>query len=131
MDKILLPNPKEFIAETGDIFEAHFNILSMPLIGKTQRAIIESRINAHKNIKVIETSTPTPGNLVVTFKVVDNPFPLIIAIGGVLAILGAFFVMSSLDRVYKITQDPVGRFAVLGTVIGGILALVALTRILR
>lgn len=130
MEKILIERPEDYQAETGDIFEMHFKVLSLPVIEKFQKDLIVKKINASKNTKVIDTSVSN-GTFIVTMKIVDNPFPLVLAIGGVITVLSGFFVWASLGRVYKLIDKPVGAFAVSGAAIAAVLGLFWLLALLR
>ena len=123
MEKELLQNPREYEASTGEKLEMHFRLVSLPLLSRIQRNLIETRLNQDPHLKVekIESSN---GELIVTVVIKDNPFPLVLAIGGIITILSGFFIWGSLDKVYKIIETPEGTIFGISTSVGIITSII-------
>jgi len=125
MNKILIENPGAYEATRGETLELHFTILTMPVISEVQKKAIQAGIekDRHLLIKKIDTA---PGYLIITVEVIDNPFPLILIIGSITAILSGWFIWSSVAKVYKIVESPEARKTInIGLIVaGGIVAIV-------
>ena len=105
MSKILVANPKNYEAVKGERLELHFSILTLPVISNIQKQLITSQLAKDPHIKVLSVDY-IAGDLIVNVEILDNPFPLILLIGSVTAILGGWFIWASLSKVYKIIDDP-------------------------
>lgn len=105
MTKVLIENPKAYEAVKGDIFELHFAILNFPVLSSWHKSYIRGKIERDPHVRVKDIQY-VAGDMIVTIEVVDNPFPLVLAIGGIITILGGWFVWASLGRVYKVLADP-------------------------
>ena len=130
-EKILIKNPKEYQASTGEILELHFNILSMPVLDKLQMNYLKSQVEKDKHLKILDVEK-LESELIITVKIVDNPFQLIAIVVSVSAVLSTFFIMNSLGNVYKLVETPSGKLAVNAASIGIIAGAIALgTALLR
>lgn len=130
MEKQLIQNPKDYEASIGETLEMHFKILSLPLLDKWQKDSIIKKLNADEHMKV-KSVLDNPGELVVTVEIIKNPFPLVLAITGVITVLAGFFIWGSLDKVYKIIETPQGKLLSTGAIVGIIGAAVGLVLLLR
>ena len=128
--KTLIQNPKEYEAVTGEKLEMHFNLLSLPFIAKWQQDKILERLNDNPNFQVMDVRSEN-SKLIVTIVIVKNPFPLVLAIGGVVTLCAGFFVWASLDKVYKIVEAPGGKILSIGAIAGSIAAIIGLVILLR
>ena len=103
--KIPIDRPRDYEAVTGEILEIHFNLMSVPLLSAWQMNMIKRKLTEDKHLEIIDVRS-MPGELIVTVKVIKNPFPLILLIGGVTAALSAWFIWNSIGKVYKLIQEP-------------------------
>lgn len=130
MEKVLIDKPKEYQATTGELLELHYNILSLPIVGKLQRDLIMNRINQNPHFRVQKVESEQ-GQLVITVKVIDNPVPLLALVIGISTVLGTFFIMNSLGTVYKIIEEPAGALISTGAIVATIVGLLAIFKIGR
>lgn len=130
VSKERIENPAGYEAVIGEKLEMHFRITSLPLLNKIQQGIIKNRLNVNPAYKVVETSS-TENEFIVTIVIVKNPFPLVLAIGGVITACAGFFIWASLDKVYKIIETPTGRIISMGAVAGAVMAVVAALMFLK
>ncbi|MBA7495376.1 hypothetical protein ES702_05958 [subsurface metagenome] len=100
-------NPNEYSAVVGERLELHFNITSIPLISAAQRKLILIRLSSIPQVKIEKVETHNR-ELIIQVYVAENPFPLVLLIGGVITVLSGFFIWGSLGKVYKIMEQPAG-----------------------
>lgn len=129
MEKILIKRPDEHEAVEGDIYELHFSILSFPIISKIQTDAIIKKLNENPVYR-IKDIVSNQGELIVTVTIVQNPFPLALAIGAVTTVLAGFFIWGSLDKVYKIVESPEGKILSIGTISAVIVGIIVLLSLL-
>ncbi len=130
MEKIEIQRPNDYQAETGDLLEMHFNIISFPGLKQIQVSRITNSLNSDPHLKV-EKSLLIGSDLIFTVRIVNNPFPLVLAIGGVITVLSGFFIWSSLDKVYKILEEPGSQLLSIGAIAGSIAAIIGLVMLAR
>ena len=130
MEKVEIQRPRDYQAETGDLLEMHFNIISFPGLKQIQVARINDKLNSDRHLKV-ERSLLVGSDLMFHVRIVENPFPLVLAIGGVITVLSGFFIWSSLDKVYKIIEEPGSKLLSVGAIAGSIAAIIGLVMIAR
>ena len=130
MEKELLQNPEKYEAVVGEKLEMHFRITSLPLLSKVQQEIIKAKLSANPMYKITETRAE-PGKFIVEIVIVKNPFPLVLAIGGVITACAGFFVWASLDKVYKIIETPAGKIASVGIIASVVIGLIIIIFIMR
>lgn len=130
MEKVLLQNPTDYEAVKGEKFEMHYNILSLPLLSAAIQKSIVNRLNANPIYKVVDTLIDG-GKFIVTVVIVENPFPLALAISAVITATAGFFIWASLDKVYKIVESPTGSILSVGTLAGAVAGIIGLFLIFK
>ena len=129
--KIPIENPLAYEAVKGDLLELQFRVLNFPIIRDWHKKYIQAELakDPHLSVKSIETA---PGILIITAEIVDNPIPLMLIVGGVISILGGWFVWASLGRAYKLIKDPaVGTTINIGLIVAGAVIGLLLIRTVR
>lgn len=128
-DRILIENPNNYEAKKGEKYELHFTLLSLPLISEIQKNAIIAKINSNGIYKITDVQAQ-PNELIVTVVIVENPFPLALAIGAITTVLAGFFIWGSLDRVYKIVDSPQGQTLSIGIVLSAVVGIIVVTSLL-
>ena len=130
MEKILIERPREYQAQTGELLEMHFGIIAFPGLRNLQINAITANLNKDSHLKV-EKSSLIGNDLSFQVRIVNNPFPLVLAIVSVTTVLAGFFVWGSVDKVYKILEEPAGQLLSMGAVAGSIAAIFGLLMLAR
>jgi len=101
---------QDHIVTVGDQYELHFSLFSY--FQDYQVNLLLERIKRDKRYEVVDHWVE--GNtLVVTIVIIKNPYPIALIITGILAVSGGIFAYFSLDKIYKITSNPVVSLSVL------------------
>lgn len=124
IEKIKIDRPEEHEAVIGERFELHFKLMSLPILSTIQKNAIIKKLNENTKWKVQDIEV-IDGVLIATIVIVQNPFPIALAITAVITACAGFFIWASLDKVYKIVESPDTKvFSI--TAVTGVIALVAL-----
>lgn len=101
--------------KTGDIYEAHFRLI--PFFQDWQIQHLIDQVNQNEKYKII-SHRQEENSLILTIQIVKNPFLLSLVILGILGVAGGIFAYFSLDKVYKITSNPLVSLTLLTFAIG-------------
>lgn len=104
MIKTLIDKPREYEAEIGEVLEMHFSVVKIGFLARWQKERIKAHLEKDPHLEVLKIEE-YPGTVIVTVKIVSNPFPIVLAIAAVIVVVGGFFAWASLDTVYKITHE--------------------------